>query len=118
MLAKVFTRTVEASFHRGDTGAESLGNFGVAAALLDEREQRAVLGSELREGVAQRVELLGIHRTRRLGNIFVLLAKRQENPAQFLPAELIDAGVAREPEKPRLKLRRLLQAIDGAHHFD
>ena len=58
MLAKMFPRTVEASFHRGDTGIESFGDFRVAPAFLDEREQRAVLRAELRERMPQRIQLL------------------------------------------------------------
>lgn len=118
MLTKVFARAVEASFHGGDAGGESLGDFRVAPALLHEGEQRAVLGAELGEGMAQRVELLGVHGTRGLGNIFVLVAKREENPAEFLAAELVDAGVAREAKEPRLELRRRLQAVEGADHLD
>ena len=66
----------------------------------------------VRQRVTQCIELLGIHRTRRLRNIFVLLAKRQKNPPQLLPPQLIDAGVAGEPEQPRLELRRRLQTIE------
>lgn len=66
----------------------------------------------------ERIEFLGVDGPRRLGNIFVLLTERQENPAQLLAAELVDASVAREPEEPRLKLRRRLQAIERPHHLD
>jgi len=118
VFAQVFARAVEASLHGRDAGLEGFGDFGVAAALLDEREERAVLGTELREGVAERVEFLGIHRPGRLGDVFVLVAERQENAAQLLAAELVDAGVAREPEEPRLELRGRLQAVEGADHFD
>jgi hypothetical protein len=109
---------VEASFHRGDTGIESFGDLGVAAPLLDEGEQCAILRTKLGERVAQGIELLGIHRARRLGNIFVFLAEGQENAAQFLPPQLVDAGVPRQTEKPGFELRRRLQAIDRANHFD
>ncbi len=108
MLAKMFARAVEASFHRGDTGIESFGNFRVAATFLHEGEERAILRAELGERVAERIELLGIDRAGRLGDVLVLITKRQENPAQFLAAELIDAGVAREAEQPRFKLCRRL----------
>jgi len=118
MLAKVFARTVKASFHRGDTGGENLGNFCVAAPFLHQCKQRTILRAQLSQGVAESVQLLGIHRAGRLGNIFVLLAKRQENPAQLLAAQLIDAGVAREPKQPRLELRRRLQTIQRSDHFD
>ena len=118
MLAKVFARAVEASFHRGDTGSENFGDFGVAASFLDEREQRAVLRTELRERVTQGIQFLRIDRAGWFWNVFVLLAERQENPPQLLAAQLIDAGVAREPEQPRLELRRRLQAIERTHHLD
>ena len=38
--------------------------------------------------------------------------QRQKDPAQLLPAQLIDARVARQPEKPRFKLCRRLQSVD------
>jgi hypothetical protein len=118
MFAKVFARAMEASFHRGDAGLEGLGNFGVAAAFLHEGEERAVLRPELGERVAEGVEFLGVDRAGRLGDVFVFVTKRQENAAEFLAAELIDAGVAREAEEPRLKLRRRLQTVEGADHLD
>jgi len=118
MVAKVFARAVEASFHGSDAGFEGLGDLGVAPPLLDEREEGAVLRAELGEGVAERIELLGVHRTGRFGNVFVLLAEGQEDPAQFLAAELIDASVAREAEEPRFELRRRLQAVEGPDHLD
>ncbi|MEO6245638.1 MAG: hypothetical protein ABIQ12_09385 [Opitutaceae bacterium] len=118
MLAKVFARAVEASFHCGDTGAENFGDLRVAAAFLDERQERAVLRAQLREGMPQGIELLRVHGSRGLRDIFVLFAERQKNSAQFLPAQLINAGVAREPKQPRLKLRRRLQPINRAHHLD
>lgn len=118
MFAKVLTRPVKASLHRCDAGVESLGNFGVAAAFLDEGKQRAILGPELGERVAERIELLGIHRSGRFGDVFVLLAERQENAAQLLAAELVDARVARQAKEPRFELRGRLQAVERPHHFD
>ena len=118
MLAKMLARAVEASFHRNDTGLESFGDFGVAAALLHEGEERAVQRPELGERMAEGVEFLEVHGPSRLGDVFVFLAKRQENAAEFLPAELIDAGVAREAEEPRLKLRRRLEPVERTDHFD
>jgi hypothetical protein len=118
MLAKVFPRTVEASFHRGDAGVESFGNFGMAPAFLNQREQRAILRPQLRERMTQGVELFGIHRTRRLRDILMLFAEWQKNPAKFLPTQLIDARIAREPEQPRLELRRRLQPIECPDHLD
>src|SRR4051812_23357179 len=68
MLAQMFARTVKASFHRGDTGGKDFGNLGVAAAFLHERQQRAILGAQLRERVTQCIEFLGINGPSRLGN--------------------------------------------------
>jgi hypothetical protein len=118
MLAKVLARAVEASFHRDDTGLKGFGNFGVAAPLLHQREERAIMRAELGERVAEGVEFLEVHGAGRLGDVFVLFAKRQENAAQFLAPELVDAGVAREAEEPRLELRGRLQPVKGADHFD
>jgi hypothetical protein len=47
MFAKMFARTVKASFHRGDTGGKYVGNLGMTAALLHEREEGAILRAEL-----------------------------------------------------------------------
>jgi hypothetical protein len=118
MLAKMLTCAMEASFHHGDTGVESFSNLGMAAPFLNQREQRAILRTQLSQRVPQRIEFLGIHRPRRLWNIFVFLAERQKNPPQLLPPELIDARVSREAEQPRLELRRCLQTIDGSNHLD
>jgi hypothetical protein len=66
----------------------------------------------------ERIQFLGIDGTGRLGDIFVLFSERQENPAQLLAAELIDAGIAREPEQPGLELRRGLEPVDRPDHLD
>ncbi len=118
MLAKMLAGAVEASFHRDDTGLESFGDFSVATTLLHEGEQRPIMRAELGERMAERIEFLEAHGTGWLGNVIVLVAKRQENATQFLAPELVDAGVAREPKEPRLKLRRRLQSADGTDHFD
>ena len=118
MLAKMFTRAMEASFHRGYTGTESFGNLGMTATFLDECKQGAILRPELGQRVAQRIELLRIHRTGRLGDVFVLLAERQENPPQLLPPELIDARISCEAEQPRFELGGRLKTIDGSNHLD
>jgi hypothetical protein len=118
VFAKVFARAVEASFHCGNAGIEGLGNFGVTAAFLHEGEERAVLRAELGERVAEGIELLGVDGAGGLGNIFVLVAEREEDPAQLLAAQLVDAGVAGEAEEPGLKLRRRLQTIQRADHLD
>ncbi len=118
MFAKMFAGAVEASFHCGDARVERVRDFGVAAAFLDEGEQRTVLRSELGQGVAERVEFLGVDGARRLGDVFVFIAERQKNAPQLLAAKLVDAGVAREAEQPRLELRRRLEPVEGADHFD
>ena len=76
MLAKMFPRTVEASFHRGDTGFESLGNFSVAPPLLDQRQKGTILGSQLSQSMAKSIEFLRIDRPGRLRNIFMFFPKR------------------------------------------
>ncbi len=118
MLAKMLARAVEASFHRDDTGLESFGDFRVAAPLLHQREECAIMRAELGECVAKGVEFLEVHGAGRLGDVFVLFAKRQENAAQFLAAELVDARVAREAKEPGLELGGCLQPVEGADHFD
>jgi hypothetical protein len=47
MFAKVFTRAMKASLHRGHGGIERLSDFRVAAAFLDEGKQGAILGPQL-----------------------------------------------------------------------
>jgi hypothetical protein len=118
MLAKVFARAVEASFHRGDTGIESLGNLGMTAPFLHERKQGPILRPQLAQRVAERIEFFGIHRAGRFRNILMLLPEGQEDAPQLLAPQLIDARVPGEPEQPRLELRGSLQAIDGANHLD
>jgi len=118
MLAKMFAGPVKASFHGSHTGAKGHGDFSVTAAFLDQREERAVLRADLGQRVPQRIEFLGVDGARRLRDVFVFRAKREKDPAQLLPAEVIDAGVAREPEEPRLELRRSLQAVERADHLD
>ncbi len=118
MFAKMFARTVEASLHRGNAGLEGLRNLGMTTTFLHQGKQGTILGSELRQRVPQGVQFLGIDRAGRLGNVFVLLAEREKNSAQFLPAQLVDAGVAREPEKPRFKLGGRLQTVDRSDHLD
>jgi hypothetical protein len=118
VFAKVLARPVKASFHRRDAGGQDLGNFGMAPTLLDEGEQRAVLGAQLGERMAQGVKFLGAYCAGRLGDVFVLLAKWEKNPPQLLAAQLVDAGVAGESKQPRLELRRGLQVIQRPDHLD
>ena len=118
VLAKVFPRTVEASFHRGDASIESFSNFGVAPAFLNQCKECSILRPQLRESMTQRVKLLGVHCTRRLWDILVLLAEGEKYPPELLATQLIDARVAREPEQPRLELGRRLQTIERPDHLD
>jgi hypothetical protein len=118
MLAKMFARAVEASFHRGNTRGEGFGNFSVTATFLHQGKKRPILWPQLRERMPQRIELFGIDRAGRLGNVLMLLAERQKNTPEFLPPQLIDARIPREPEQPRLELRRRLQTINCPDHLD
>jgi len=90
----------------------------MAAAFLHKGQQRPVLGPQLGERVAKGIEFLRIYRAGGFRDVFVLVAKRQENPPQLLPAELVDAGIARQAEKPRLELGRGLEAVQGPDHLD
>jgi hypothetical protein len=118
MFAKVFTGPMKASLHRGDGGIERESDLRMAAPFLHEGEQGAILRAKLSQGVPQRIQLLGVDGAGRLGNIFVFLTKREEDAPQFLPPQLVDARIARQPEKPRLKLGRGLQTVDRPDHFD
>jgi hypothetical protein len=55
----------------------------VTAALLHQREQRAILRPQLAERMAQGVELFGIDRAGRLGNFFVLFTEGQKDTRNF-----------------------------------
>lgn len=109
---------MKTSLHRSHGRIERVGDFGMAAAFLHESEERAVLRPELGQRVTQGIQFLRIDRPGRLGNVFMLLAKREEDAPKLLPPELIDAGVARETKKPRLELRGSLQAINRPDHLD
>ncbi len=90
----------------------------MTAPFLHEAEQGPVLRPELGERMAQSVELLGPDRALGFGDVFVFRRKRREDTSQFLAPEVIDTGVPREPEKPRLKLGRRLEPGQRADHFD
>jgi hypothetical protein len=118
MLAKVLTCAVEASFHRRDTSGKGFSDFGVTPALLDQGEQRTILWPQLGERVPKGIELFRINCSRRFGNVFVFLAKWEENAPQFLAPQLIDTRVAREPKQPGLELGWCFQTIYRADHLD
>lgn len=109
---------MQSRLHRHDTGAGRFGHFDLTAAFLSEREQGAIFGWELLQCMFQRVEFLGIDRSRRLGNILVLFAEGRKYPPQFLAPEMIDTGISRHPEQPRLELRRIVQSPNRSDHFD
>lgn len=71
----MLTRTVKASFHRGDTRIENFGNFSVAAAFLHQGQQGTILWPQLSKGMPEGIQLLRVHRARRLRDIFMLFAK-------------------------------------------
>jgi hypothetical protein len=118
VFAKVFSGTVEASFHGGDGRIERFGNLRMAATFLHEREQSAVLWTQLFERVPQGIQLLGADSTGWLRDVFVFLPERQKYPAQLLAAQLVNAGIARQPKEPRLELGRCLQTVDRSYHLD
>ncbi len=68
--------------------------------------------------MTQSVELLGADRAFGFGDVFVFRRERRKDASQFLAAEVIDAGVPREPEKPRLELGRRLKARQRTDHLD
>ena len=118
MFPEMFASAMQAGFYRGHTGAEGLGNFGVGAAFLDESQQDPVLGAKLGKGVTEGIEFLGTHRPRGFRDILVLRRKGEKDAAEFLPAKVIDAGIAGEAEEPRLELLGRLEANEGADHLD
>ncbi len=118
MFAEVFPGTVQPGFHGRDTGGQNFGDFCVAPAFLDQREQRAILRAELGERMPEGIKFLGVDGSRRLGDVFMLDPERQKNPAEFLAAELINAGVAGEAKEPRLKLCRCLEVNECTDHLD
>ena len=48
----------------------------------------------------------------------MLFSERKENTPKLLAPKMIDAGVAREPEEPGLKLGRRLEPVNRPHHLD
>lgn len=118
VFAKVFPGAVKTSFHGCDSRIEGNGDFRMAAALLHEGQQRTVLGAELGEGMAQGVEFLGVNGTGGFGNIFVLFTEGQKDAAKFLPAQLVNAGIAGEAKQPGFELRGSLEPGECPDHFD
>ncbi len=118
MLAEMFSGAVKASFHRCDTSIQRFRYFGMTAAFLNQSQQGPVLRSQLRQRMAERIQFFRVHRSRRFRDVFVLFTKRQKNPPQFLPPQLIDASITGQAKKPRFELRRSLQPIQSSDHFD
>ena len=118
MFSKVFSGTVEAGLHGRHAGAQGDCDLRMAAPFLHEGEQGPVLRPELGERMTQSVELFGADRAFRFRDVFVFRRKRRKDASQFLAAEVIDAGIPREPEKPRLELGRRLKPRQRADHLD
>ena len=118
ILSELLPGAVKAGLHRGNGDGKGVGDLGVTAALLDEGQERPVLWAKLGQRMAEGVELLGVHRPRGLRHILVLGSEGQEDAAQLLAPEVVDAGVARKAKKPGLKLRRGLETLEGADHLD
>jgi hypothetical protein len=109
---------MKAGLHGGDARTKSDGDLGMTTAFLHQGEQGAVLGPKLIEGMAKRIMLLGVHGSGGFGDVFMLGCKGRENSAKFLTPKVIDTSVACQTEKPRFKLRRSLETVDGADHFN
>ncbi len=114
----MFTCPMQASLHCCDGNGENFRYLGVAAPFLHQGQQRAILGTELSQGVTQGVQLLAINGPGGFRDVFVLFTKREEYPPEFLAAKLVDARVAGEPEQPGFELRGRLQTIQGANHLN
>lgn len=118
VFSKMFAGAMKTGFYRSDAGTKGFGDFGVAASLLDKSQKDSVLRSKLTEGVTKGIELFGTHRTGRFGDVLMLRRKGEKDPAKFLPAKVIDAGVASEAEEPGFELLRRLEPDEGADHLD
>jgi len=93
VLTKMFTCAVQSSLHCGHGDAQGLGNLPMAAPLLDEGEQGAVLGPELGKRVPEGVEFLCVDSTLGLCNVLMLRTEGKEDPPELLPAEVVYARV-------------------------
>jgi hypothetical protein len=118
MFSKVFSGTVEAGLHGRHARAQSDCDLRMTAPFLHEGEQSSVLRPKLGERMAQSVEFFGPDRALGFRDVLVFRRKRREDASKFLAAEVIDAGVSREPEKPGLKLGRRLEPRQREDHLD
>lgn len=118
MLAKLLAGTMEARLDGCNAGFERFRNFGMTAPLLHKGKKRAILRSELGNGIAKGIQFLRVNGAQRFRHILMLGRERKKYPAQLLPAQMVDAGVAGQAEKPGFKLRGGLKAVYGADHFD
>ena len=109
---------MQSCLHGHYAGARRFCHFDLTAPFLSERQQSAVLRRKLLQRMLQCIELFGVHRTCRFGDVFVLGRKRSEDPPEFLPPQVIDAGIARQSEKPGFELRRIVQPPDRPKHLD
>jgi hypothetical protein len=118
VFPEVFASAMKTGLHGGDAGAKGFGDLGVTAAFLHEGKENAVLRTKLGKSVTESIEFLGIDGSAGLRHVFVLGRERQKDAAEFLAPQVVDAGVAREAEEPRLKLLRRMQTRERPDHLD
>jgi hypothetical protein len=111
VLAKLLAGTMEARLHGCNAGFERFCNLSMTAPLLHKGKKHAILGSELGNGIAEGVQFLRVDGAQGLGHILVLGREWKKDPAQLLPAQVVNARVAGQAEKPGFKLRGGLKAV-------
>jgi hypothetical protein len=118
MFAQALARAMDSRLHCRLIDRQELTHLRRAAALLNQREDDSLLWIQLRQGISQRIEFLGVDRTRRLGDLGVLGKESGENRPHFSSTKLIQARVLGHAEEPGLELLRFAQRIEQAHHLD
>ena len=109
---------MQSCLYRHHGRARCFCHFDLAAAFLSKGEQGAIFRGKLLQRMSQCIQLFRVHRPCRFGDILVLRRKRRENPTEFLPPQVIDAGVARQSEEPCFELRGIVQPTDRSKHLD
>jgi hypothetical protein len=118
-LTELFASAVETGFEGDYADTGGVGHFLLAPPFLRKGDEGAVFGFEFGEGVPEGVELLAVHRRRRLGDFEMLfLFERGKKTLPALTAEMIDAGIARHPEEPGFELGGLIETWERAYHFN
>jgi hypothetical protein len=117
-FAELFARAVQAGFDGSDRGAGDGRHLGLTAAFLCEREKDAVFGLQLLQGVVEGVQLGGINRGAGFGYGFVFGLNWGEESPPFFTAEVINATVACEAEKPGFKVFGIVEPVERPKHFD